>query len=121
MTLDATLRPLAKRLHRDYGKESTLTVRTGGGYDASDGSYDAPSEANHTVFCTPPQPFHRSVIDGDRVRQDDFTTSVAAQGLSVVPDTSAKLTFDGAVYAIVGVTPVYSGAQIAAYLLHCRK
>lgn len=119
MTLDATLRPLAKRLHEDYGKSSTLTVVTEGTY--SGGQYSGGSTATHTVFCTPPKRFRQDQIDGERVRQDDFTTTIPAKDLSVVPNNTDTLTFDGVVYSIVNVTPVYSGAEVAMYELHCRK
>lgn len=126
MTLDKTLRQAAKRLIGDYGKSATLRRETQGTFEPADSSYSGGSSTDYSITVSPPQEFDQQFIDGDLIRQDDFMVSVAAKGLSVTPNsgdesTNDKLVLDSVVYEIVRAKPVYSGAQVALYKLHCRK
>lgn len=119
MTLDARLRPLAKRLHEQYGKASTLT-RTTSVYDPVTGG-SIPDETEYTVHCAPPKRYRRDQIDGQIIREDDFYITLPAEGLAIVPNRDTDtLTFDGVTYTILRADPHYSGEQVAYYTLHCR-
>lgn len=121
MTLDAKLRPVAKRLLETYGKASTLTRVTGGTYDPVTGQTTDPTETDYTVYASPPKFFRRDAVDGEIIRETDFYVTIAAQGLAVTPDRETDtFTFDGADYTILRVEPQYSGELVAAYKLHLR-
>lgn len=75
-----------------------------------------------TVKISPPQNVEIDAIDGTLVQAGDMQTVLARQGLSNVPVANKdRLVFAGETWKIVGVDPIYSGDQVAAYTLNLRR
>lgn len=126
MTLDATLRPTARRLIKKYGKDATLKRETLGTFDPAASEYSGGGTTSYAVKVSPPERFRQDMIDGQMVRRDDFEVLASDLALSITPtagDESTKdtLVLDSEEYQIIRVNPVYSGEQVAMFRLHCRK
>ena len=118
--LDAPMRDMAVALIDAFGVSSTLR-RTATSYAPKDGA-DIASTTDYTVNASPPEDYDVSEIDGTVIKTNDFKTAVAAKGLAVEPDPGKDVfLFGGVTYKIISVKKVYSGAQIAAFVLQCRK
>ena len=121
MTLDATLRPVARQLINQFGKTVTLSKVTQGTYDPVSGTYSSGCTTDHTVKVSPPESYDQADIDGSLVQRDDFEVQLAALGAPAIPEIGDTITMDGESYSIITAPPVYSGELIAVYKLQCRK
>lgn len=78
--------------------------------------------AAQAVKISPPDPVDLSAVDGSLVQAGDMTTLIAAKGLTSAPvANSSRLVFDGDTWQAVGVEPIYSGDDIAAYRIQLRR
>lgn len=117
--LDQQMRALAVDLINEYGKTIKLTreITT---FDPSTGQ-TVTTETDYSVVSTPPADFSRSRVDGTLIQQGDMYIEIAAQGLAIAPEDTDKVTIDGQVWSIVGISPVYSGELVTMYGLQLRK
>ena len=123
--LDTPLRKTVKTIIDLLGADATLTRNDdliGTGYDPTTGVEPSTEDVEYSVKMTPPEPFSIKDVDGTLVKQEDLTTLLAAKGLAITPSKHTdKLTFNGTQYVIMGVDPIHSGQQVAAWQLHLRK
>lgn len=121
MTLDASLRPVARKLIAKLGKDATITRTAQGAFDPVTGTHGAPTETPYSVKVTPPKQFRKELVDGNAIQRQDFQVSLAAEQLTFTPNIETDtITIDSKVYSIVNADPVYSGELVVKYDLHCR-
>lgn len=124
---DTRFRSLARRMVDQFGTSATLSRAN----ETMDEVTNMPTVGAPTTYAldiSPPTFADIQDIDGVRVLSTDMFTitpaaSIGGTNIAGLPPNLDKdtLTFDGAVYKIVGFNPVYSGDLIAAYKIHLRK
>ena len=117
--LDNVLRPVAERLIEQFGGPLVYR-RVSRAFDASSGK-TTQTETVVNVIGTPPEPYNERRLDGTTIQVGDITSSIKALNLGFTPEVGDKVTFDSALWQVVGVTPVYSGALPALYELQLRQ
>ena len=118
--LDGVLRPLAKSLFADIGKEVTLRRDNGTVFDPVTGT-TAPDIEDFTITVTPPTSYSRELVDGTLVQTSDLQVSMAAQDAPTVPTLVDQILIDGTEYSIQAVEPIYSGDLPAFYRIQVRR
>ena len=114
--------PLALEMITEDGKSVTFMTYPLSLHDATTGRTTLGRETNYTKFIIPPYAYEEKYINGDTVKSGDMKTGVAASGLGFVPNPSeTKVIIDSVEWSIVNVNPIYSGEQIALYMLQLRK
>lgn len=115
-----TLRQTALDLVTKFGKDAVLRRYTST-FNVATGK-NVKTSADTAVIITPPDPVNQRWINNGTAKFGDAMCSLAAQGLTVIPDTTTdKLVFDGREWQIVVVSPTYSGQQVALYTLQLRQ
>lgn len=121
-TLDASLMSTAYSLIYRRGKTVVFKTYPAAVYDPTTGETTLGNSVDYTHKIIPPYPYSDKYINGDTIRAGDIQTGIAALGLLFVPDPSAtKVVIDTIEWSIVNMQPVYSGEQIALYMLQLRR
>lgn len=138
--LDAPFRGIASTLIGTLGARATYTRKNPGTYDARMGRFTGGSESSATVGISPPDKFSTAEIDKtapvddgrpnaqgrhQTVLRSDFKIMVAARGF---PEELGEpradmdyLTIGSSKFRVVALAEVlWSGDQIAAWVLQCR-
>ena len=123
MTLDATARALADRLTDQFGKTVVLQRQINSSYDgATDTGGEPQIPSNHTVKVTPPEGFMFSKIDGTLIGEGDQVVSLPALNSPITPNkTTDKIIMDDSTWKIKQVGRLWSGEQVAMYILHLTQ
>jgi hypothetical protein len=120
--LDTKLRAAALRIIAAYGQDVVFVVPATSTYDPATGATTETSPTEYTEKISPPRGYKATMIDGDIVRRGDRQAYLAASGLSFTPKANAQEVRMGTeVWKIVGVQEIYSGEQIAVFVLQMRK
>lgn len=118
--LDDVLRPVAKDLISEFGKDLTFIVKDTETYNPVTGVTTV-GESSVVVKGSPPFPYERRYIDGDVVKEGDMETLIAAQDLTITPDEGQRVEFDGEKWHVVSIRRIYSGSLVAAFRLQLRR
>lgn len=118
--LDTLLRSISEDLIAQLGTTATLHTSTRS-FSVATGQVTV-SDVNTTVQCTPPFPYEKERIDGTIVQSGDAETLIAAKTLATAPVAEKdELTFAGIRWKVIAVNPVYSGDEVAVYVLQLRS
>lgn len=121
MTLDSTLRPLARRLVDSFGKAITLRRVSKGTYDPATGSLTGQTTADYPTNGVV-RALEEKHLKNTLVEAGDMEITVAADGLDIAPDPSTDLVIVGLdTWDIISVEPIFSGELVALYNLIVRK
>lgn len=116
-TLDRVSRSVATKLIRKFGKRQDLEllVRVAGEYSPTTG-------AEVTQQRIPLEGVVWSARKGERagVEAGDYRVMVSGAALATAPTTSERLNIDGSEYQVVDVEEIWSGDQVAAFVLSGR-
>lgn len=97
-----------------------LIHRTVKQYDPLTGS-DTETTTPYTPNISPPLNYNNHEVDGKTIVTGDVKFIVEAKGLTIELDPKTdKIIHAGVTWDIVRVKPVYSGAEIAAYIVQAR-
>lgn len=110
--------PLAEKLiDGTFGFDAThrRVTRT---YDPTTGK-NTESNADTTIKITPPSPYEQRRIDGTVIQIGDQRVMISSAS-GIVPVTGDKMIIAGSTWQIVGISPIVSGEQTAAYELQLR-
>lgn len=119
--LDKVFPGLASDLLARYGAIGKLIYVNKGEIDPATGKRTE-STRSKMVKLQPPYPFSRTAIDGSLVQEGDAMTMVAARDIGAAPVANQdRVEVSGRTWQIVGVNPLDSGDQTAAYELHIRR
>jgi hypothetical protein len=119
--LDIEAALAALELINENGKAAVFSNYTAATYSVSTGKVTAGSPATFNKKIIPPYPYEQKLVDGDVVRVDDMQTGVAASGLGFTPERlKTTVTIDNKIWTIVNIQPIYSGEDVALYLLQLR-
>lgn len=121
MTMDTTLRPLARKLVDGFGKAVTLRRIASGTYDPTTGAISGSVTTDFEI-----RGVVRSLEDGHvkntLVETGDLEVTIAAEGLPVEPSANTdSIVMDNGTWAVVSVEPIFSGELAALYNLVVRK
>jgi hypothetical protein len=119
MTLDTQMRALASDLIGQFGASAVLQ-RDEYLYDRVASKGYLQETQQYTIKLSPPEPY-QELRDGAMVKTGEMKTMVAAVDLEIVPDEKDRIIFAGATWTVVAVEAVWSGEQVAAYILRLQK
>ena len=121
MTLDVKARATALRLITKFGKAVSYVSVTDGVYDPATGAV-SPTEVSSSI---------KALIVSYSLRGDGFTSGLiregdrkitfAASGIVFSPKVGDKVSFDSETFAVLNVSPTYSGELVAIYTVRGRK
>lgn len=119
--LDTEMRQVAFDLIDEFGKTLTYNMNLADTFDPATGGVTAGSPASVNRKSIPPYKYEDQYIDGDLIRVGDMQTGVAALGLTFTPEKQMVVNFDNLNWDVKAVNPIYSGTQIALYILQLRR
>lgn len=116
-TLDDRMVPLARRMIDKYGKAMTFTKITPGSYNPATSATTGVTTTDYATKGV--MDSSRKYFGDDLVQEQDVTVLMAADGMpSVTPGD--QIMWDGTLYSVVVPRPIYSGEQIALYIMLAR-
>lgn len=123
--LDDIMVPLAYDLLQEFGKSMQLTHILSATYSTSTG-VNSPSSSTQTVKgLVEEYADNMRDVMGDRqagtIVLGDKKITFAASGLTYPPEIADKIVVGGVTYNVVNVSSVYSGEEIALYMMQVRK
>lgn len=123
--LDEAFRQVGESLIGALGASATLTLDEND-WDPASGVETSPEETPIPITISPPAAYTAQEIDGTVVQVDDMKASAAAKkleelGVNGVDLNKYRLTAGGSTFRIVRAFPVYSGDQVALWMMQLRK
>lgn len=115
--LDEKFRPLATRLIAKFGSAITYTTVTAGTYSTST-SEVTNTEASVSTYATIAAADETS-FKGGTILTGDKKFTIPAEALTA-PKAGDKITLSGIIHAVIDVREIWSGEQIAAYVIQGR-
>lgn len=115
--LDSKFRPLATRLIAKFGAAITYTSVTVGMYNESTGE-SINTESSVSTYATISAADATS-FEGGTILSGDKKFTIPAEALTA-PKAGDKITFGGIIHAVIDVREIWSGEQIAAYVIQGR-
>jgi len=120
--LDEEFVVLATEMIAEMGKTVVFRTYPDASYDAVEGVTTLGDMLSYTKKVMPPYAYKQKYIDGDVIQAGDMQTGIAGQGLEFTPEPGLiEIVIDEQTWNIVNMTPLYSGEQIAMFLLQLRK
>lgn len=121
--LDTRIKAVVARLLPKYGKRVTLSKLTAI-TDPTTG-IAAKSTTSATVYATPPEAFDLGFRFNDVVKLGDLSLLVGpddvnGKALAFTPGAGNTVAFDGQTFEVVSAERIYSGEDLAAYVLQLR-
>ncbi len=109
--------PLAFELIDEFGKTVVVTeVDVPSSYNPKTGLVTE-DPITHTIKIIPPDMFKKAFVDGDLIETGKHVTGFAAQGLAFTPRNGMTLDLDGEIHTETVMKPIYSGDEIALYIM----
>jgi hypothetical protein len=125
--LDAAFIAAVKAILSAVGVSGTLT-RIVTSYEAEDDEEHEADPVTYTALSSPPMRYKKKEVDGESILSTDFKVYVSPEmtdsdgaTATVEPDKRYdRLTLNGVSYAIQDLDSLWSGDQVAAYVLQLR-
>lgn len=117
--LDSVFRPLAVQLINAFGTTATW-IKTAETFSATTGQTTR-TETTYSVVVSPPEPYDTRRVDGSVIQVGDATCLLQGAALSFTPEIGDLITILSTRWQVIGVNPIVSGEQIAAYELQLRQ
>lgn len=118
--LDDIFGPLTLDMVGLFGKQLTLTWPGSGDYDPGTGGVDGVQPDPITVPAIVEEYKGAELISG-LVQAGDKKVSIAGKVVEIAPVPLCTVTIDGKAFTVVEVAAIYSGEDVALYVLKCRK
>lgn len=115
--LDQKFRPLATRLIAKLGAAITYTVVTAGTYNEATGEV-LNTETSVSTYATIAAADAAS-FEGGTILAGDKKFTIPAEALTA-PKAGDKITIGGVIHKVIDVREIWSGEQIAAYVIQGR-
>ncbi|RKY09813.1 MAG: hypothetical protein DRP56_02105 [Planctomycetota bacterium] len=120
--MDETFVPLAVEMLDEFGKAAVIKTYPDGAYDPTAGETVVGDMVSYAKNIMPPYPYEQKYIDGDVIQVGDLQTALAGNGLEFTPEPGLTvIVIDTLEWNIVNMMPLYSGEQIALFMLQLRK
>lgn len=119
--MDEEMAEAVEEILTELGKILEYKVSSTDDYDASAGTIATGIVSSHFEKSIPPYQVALGQVDGTTIQIGDLVTGIAGQGLTFIPEKNMTVVIDGQVWKIAELGPIYSGEQIALYLLILRK
>ena len=100
------------------GLECIVRTITSGAYDPTSGTYASATASDVTTKCIMDR-YDQRLIDGTRIRADDWKVTLPASAPAVVAHD--QLVISGETFEIIAVSPIYAGGTIVQYEVQARK
>ena len=118
--LDGPLRSIVKTIVHVLGTTCELNNDTAD-YNFATGVETNKLNSKITVSCSPPSSYSSSEVQGTTIQQSDLKVIVSAQDLGAYKvAVGLGIKVSGLTMRVVGVTPMVSGDEVAAYEMQCR-
>ena len=118
--LDLELGPEVVALLDEFGRDVSFDV-VSKTYDPTSGETTYGSEPPVVAKTTPPWPYGTAFGKGTAAVEGKATIIVAGLDIAFVPKLGIQATIDGLKWRVVGLTPISSGADNAAYLMDVER
>ena len=105
----------------EFGKIVTFWIYPDQDYDPTIGENTLGDPTQYSKKVIPPYQINLKYVDGKLIKLGDLLTGIAAQDIEFTPTLKMKITIDSNIWTIININPIYSGEQIALYLLQLRK
>lgn len=119
--IDTKLRNAVQKVISKLGKPLVFEIPAAGQYDPHEGDVIRGASESFTARSIPPYKAKDMFDLSDALKRSERVTGVAAQGLEFTPAENVKVTIDGEKFIIDIVEPIYSGEQVALYLLGLKR
>lgn len=120
--LDEEFVPLATEMIDEMGKTVVFKTYPDASYDEVEGETTLGDVISYIKKIIPPYNYDHKYIDGDIIKVGDMQTGIAGQGLEFTPEPGLiEIIIDEQTWKIINMMPLYSGEQIAMFLLQLRK
>jgi len=117
--LDAPLTKTAARLIKQFGRDVVLSKITQSAYNPIVGRVDL-SAQDYTVRGLIEE-FSYKEKQSSLIQEGDIKLHIAASGLGTIPTQKDRVAVDSALYEVVRVESVISGASTALYTVQLRS
>lgn len=116
-TLDQKFRPLATRMITKFGSAITYTSVAAGTYNTATGEVTntETSVSTHATISAA----DATSFEGGTILVGDKKFTIPAEALTA-PKAGDKITLGGVAHAVIDVREIWSGEQIAAYVIQGR-
>lgn len=118
--LDIEMAAAVLEILDDLGVPATITTTTTGGYDTATGLLSNTVVATPILKVSPPITYEGHEIDGTLVLADDFKV-IVKYDVAIDVKPADDILINGLSAEIKRVDPMYSGEDVAAWMLHCAK
>ena len=128
-TFDTETYDLAGELLEEFGTTATLTTSAGKTKTVGTSTVSG-FGTDHTIRVSPPAPFDTRLVDGETVKAADLKVTLGRKNgesiagawadLTIVPAEGDRVALGSDDYSVVGIMPLRSGDDIAAWILHLR-
>lgn len=120
-SLDKTLVPAAFNIIEKLGTNMTFTIVTDEGtFDPATNSISGVVEQTFVRKASPPSKFSQKFLNGKTIKENDLKTVVAAQDIPLAPQLNMKVVHAGITYKGLVINPLFSGDDIAAWIVRLR-
>lgn len=117
--LDDIFGPLTLDMVGLFGKSVTHSRVTPGTYNTATGTA-TPTTATQTLPAIIEEYKGAELVSG-LVMSGDKKVSIAGAAFATPPKPTDTITIDGLAFTVVEVAAIYSGEDVALYVLKCRK
>lgn len=104
-----------------FGVPATISQETKTAYDPLTMEVTETVTSIEVEKASPPIGYSKEELDTDLVQLNDFKVIVSRGTNLTTVSNNDKITINGITANIVNVKPVYSGAEIAIWILQCRR
>lgn len=111
----------AQSILSKFGVPATLSREVSSGYNPLTMEVTETVTTINIEKASPPIQYSKEEYDTDLVQLNDFKVIVSRSDSLTSVDNHDKITINGITADIVNVKPVYSGAEIAIWILQCRR
>lgn len=119
MSFYSDLQSTADRILKQYGKASTLTIKTPAAYDPTTGI----AAVTSTDYAVSIAAFDYPEMDltNTNIVRGDKKAYISAKGLTVVPFNNNTITWRGLVHTIINCKPLSPGGVDVIYICQIRE
>lgn len=123
---DPIFRKLAKDMVALFGVTNGMYNQISPGKMNDDTNTVQIGQNSQKMQMSPPLRYARENVDGTKIRSDDSRIYIAAPDFEdvfsdEVPKTDDTICVNEILFKVIKPHPIYSGDQVAAYRLQCRR
>ena len=119
--LDITALAAVTRILDKLGVPATLTNRVEGAYDPNTGETAVTETVIAVPKASPPLRYSIPEVNGTTVLRSDYKVIIGRADNITDIGVNDEITINGITGTVIAVDPIWSGEEIAAWILQCRS